>query len=69
MKVKNRDDIEVFCKYCELAAPLSSDNMMLCRKHGVVRSDYCCRKFSYDPLKRAPRIKPNRSSELEFPEP
>ena len=69
MKVKNRDSIEAFCKYCELASPLSGDGMMLCKKYGVVHADYRCRKFSYDPLKRAPRIQPTHDGEFEFPEP
>ena len=27
---------------------------LLCRKHGVVEADGCCRRFVYDPLKREP---------------
>ena len=45
------------CSYC-LWGTKFSDDQMLCRKHGVVSSNYACRKFTYDPCKRIP---PRRS--------
>lgn len=56
MKIKNKSDIEVFCKYCEYATPLATGGKLVCQKYGVVSEDYKCRKFIYDPLKRAPKI-------------
>ena len=34
---------------------------------GVVSEDFKCRKFIYDPLKRAPKILNVDTSNLEFP--
>lgn len=56
MKIKNKENIESFCKYCENATPLATGNKLVCSKYGVVSEDYKCRKFIYDPLKRAPKI-------------
>lgn len=46
---------ERFCKYCERAKSLSDPDTMLCGKRGVVPAGHCCRRFRYDPLKRAPK--------------
>ncbi len=56
MKIKNKDNIEVFCKYCERATPLATEGKLVCAKRGVVAEDYKCRSFIYDPLKRAPKL-------------
>ena len=46
------------CATCAHAVRLTEDDM-LCRKYGVVRETYQCRRFTYDPLKRVPtRQKP-----------
>lgn len=58
LKVKNVGNIEVFCKFCERATPLSVDGKLVCEKYGVVAEDYHCRRFVYDPLKRSPRLNP-----------
>ena len=68
IKVKNKDSIEVFCKFCERAIPLSAEGKLVCEKHGVVSEDHHCRKFVYDPLKRAPKLPQVRNDELEFPD-
>ena len=47
--------IEKYCKYCEEAKTLSDGDTMLCSKKGVVPSGHSCRRFRYDPLKRAPK--------------
>ena len=69
--MKADDRIEKYCKYCETAVTLSDPDSMLCRKFGIVKASYCCRRFRYDPLKRAPR-RPAPAAEdpeeLEFPE-
>ena len=51
---KEHLDITEACAYCEHAVPLMNEDEMLCRKNGVVSADYCCKKFSYDLLKRKP---------------
>lgn len=68
MKIKNKDNIEVFCKYCEKATPLATDGKLVCAKKGVVSADYKCRRFVYDPLKRAPKILSLKADDLEFPD-
>ena len=49
------NEITKCCALCEKATKLQDVNTVLCRKRGVVSSEYCCAKFSYDPLKRVPR--------------
>ena len=67
MKVKDKDNIERYCKYCEMAHELFFEEQMLCREKGVVSSAACCRKFSYDPLKRDPARLKLKSEETELP--
>ena len=68
--MKADDRIEKYCKYCAAAETLSDPDTMLCRKFGVVRASFCCRRFRYDPLKRTPgrARKAAPAEELEFPE-
>ncbi|MBQ7599736.1 MAG: YfhO family protein, partial [Clostridia bacterium] len=42
------------CRYCEKAGDLRDPELKLCSLKGVVSSTACCRKFSYDPLRRDP---------------
>lgn len=65
--MKNTDKIEKFCKYCEKAKTLSDPDTMLCGRKGVVSAGHSCRKFCYDPLKRAPKMN-NTKPTLEFVE-
>ena len=48
------DKSECICAYCEYAVPVFDEDSALCEKNGIVRKDYSCKKFSYDPLKRVP---------------
>ena len=48
-----RKDIEHICRYCVHSSELG-ENQMFCLKTGIVTPDHCCRRFSYDPLKRVP---------------
>ena len=50
-----RNEMEKYCKYCENATALSDPDKMLCSKLGVVSAAHDCRRFKYDPLKRAPK--------------
>lgn len=65
--MKNTDRIEKYCKYCEKAKTLSDPDTMLCCKKGIVYAGYKCRNFTYDPLKRAPKMNPAKP-ELEYVE-
>lgn len=47
------NQVEPYCRYCSLASQLEQ-GQMLCRKYGVVQSNYACKRFRYDPLKRLP---------------
>lgn len=67
MKIRTKDKIEVFCKYCEHASPIVSEDKMVCPKYGVVSADYKCRRFRYDPLKRSPRRAVIETAGLDFP--
>ena len=54
MKNKSEDTVKL-CELCRYSAPLAMGDDMLCEKRGVVKREYSCRKFMYDPLKRVPR--------------
>lgn len=62
-----RNEIEKYCKYCEEAKTLSDPDTMLCSRLGVVSASYSCRRFRYDPLKRAPK-RMNKEVSLEYVE-
>lgn len=47
--------IEPACCHCELAYPSDDPDMLICMKKGLVRQDFSCRAFQYDPLMRIPR--------------
>lgn len=49
------------CRYCESAYPAGEEARRLCYKKGMVKADFSCRAFRYDPLMRVPR----RPLELE----
>ena len=48
-----RQKVEPCCAFCAHARPISSE-AAVCLKRGIVALAGCCRKFSYDPLKRVP---------------
>ena len=43
------------CEYCCYSKRLTAPEEMLCSKQGVVRSNYSCKQFKYNPLKRIPK--------------
>ena len=47
-------DVEKICAYCEHGKPILGTEDIICEKKGLVRADYCCRKFLYTPLRRKP---------------
>ena len=48
-------EITQSCALCEHANHLQDVKFVLCSKKGVVSAEFCCKKFSYDPLKRQPK--------------
>lgn len=65
--MRNKQEKEKFCKFCERASCLHDPDSMLCEKKGVVSSLGKCHSFRYDPLKREPKIK-NLPEALEYVE-
>lgn len=53
-------NIKPACRYCELAYP--SGEAYICSKKGIVKEDFSCRSFRYDPLMRIPHRPPQRES-------
>jgi hypothetical protein len=51
-------DLPRVCRFCERATLINDEDNVLCSVKGIVFADYCCRKFSYDPLKREPKMPP-----------
>ena len=51
-------DLPRVCRFCERATLISDEDNVLCSLKGIVYADYCCRKFTYDPLKREPKMPP-----------
>ena len=55
-KKRKQEDENKCCAYCEYAESTEDESIMLCSKKGKVEADHSCRKFSYDLLKRKPRV-------------
>ncbi len=64
---KSTPEIERFCRFCGNANALEDGDTMLCGKKGIVRADFCCGKFTYDPLKREP-TRLNKEVKLDYVE-
>ena len=55
-KVKDDDTVKC-CAYCEFSETAEDESVIMCsKKKKKVEGDMSCRKFSYDLLKRKPRI-------------
>ena len=52
------NNIEPGCRYCRNGRPAPDGIMVLCRKYGPISPSYCCKRYAYDPLKRAPKRQP-----------
>ena len=48
-----RKKIQRSCDYCSYGTKLNCDQI-LCMRRGIVTPEQACRKFKYDPCKRAP---------------
>ena len=56
---EEKAELEKFCAFCEFGTPIPGvDGDVICIKKGVVKEDFVCRRFRYDPLKRDPKQKP-----------
>ncbi len=44
------------CDYCFYGRKSSAFDVILCKWRGPVTADNHCRKFTYDPLKRVPKV-------------
>ena len=51
-------NVEPRCKYCHYGTPTADGESVVCPKKGVLDKDESCKKFRYNPLKRAPRQDP-----------
>lgn len=47
-------ELPKICGFCEKAVPIFDENLVLCKKSGIVGINHVCKKFIYDPLKRVP---------------
>ena len=65
--MKNKHDIEKYCKYCEKASALHDTDTMLRATNGILHASQKCRSFRSDPLKREPKIKKSPDA-LEYVE-
>lgn len=60
-----REDIVPACDYCIFGRPAPDADAVLCVKHGIMDTASSCRSFKYDPLKRAPRPKPQINRDFD----
>ena len=56
-------DIVPMCLYCEYGKRIIATDDIICRKKGIVKPDYCCKKFVYTPLNRKPPKNVAKTSE------
>lgn len=49
-------DITPACAYCLKGETAVDGVSVFCKRKGIVKSDYACRRFKYDPLRRIPNI-------------
>ncbi len=57
-KLFEQYDISKKCAFCEYASSTLDETKMLCKKKGVVNSEYACLSFRYDLMKRVPKRLP-----------
>lgn len=49
------NNIDPKCAYCKFGTLSSDGAHVLCEKKGILDTDYSCKKYCYDPLKREPK--------------
>lgn len=55
------------CSYCAYGNRSKEGNKVLCEKQGLVDTDYACKKWVYDPIKRVPKKQlniPNQEDDI-----
>lgn len=50
--------LEPRCAYCSRGSMAPTGTEFLCPVKGLVQSNFSCKKFDYDPLKRQPKNGP-----------
>ncbi len=50
--------ITPMCEYCSNGRRAPDGEQILCKRTGIVQTNYKCSKFDYDPLKRTPKRRP-----------
>ena len=64
-----RKNIEPRCAYCAKGSTIN-ENEVICSRKGIVSTDYHCRAFRYDPLRREPprpvKLETSRLTEEDF---
>ena len=51
-------DIEPCCSYCLYGTGIG-DNLVACKKRGIMAEDGSCGAFRYEPTKREPEVSPD----------
>lgn len=49
-------DITPNCAYCLKGTPAVDGVNIFCKRKGIVKPEYSCRRFKYDPLRRVPKL-------------
>lgn len=60
MKKKQLEELDIAkkCAFCEHASGTLTPDCMICKRRGVVSSEFHCRAFVYDLMKRHPKRLP-----------
>ena len=58
-------DITPMCLYCEHGKKIMTTDDVICEKKGLVKADYCCKKFRYTPINRIPPKKAIHAEEYK----
>lgn len=47
-------DIIPMCLYCEHGTKIIATDDIICQRKGIVKPDFSCKKFKYNPINRIP---------------
>ncbi len=56
-------DVSKICATCKFASPLCATDDLMCKKKGLVASNYICRHYDYNRLMKRPSRKRNLSTD------
>jgi len=54
-KLFNKKDYREVCENCFFGVLSPEKNCVFCSQTGIVKNEYSCKKYKYDPLKRIPK--------------